>query len=172
MKPRKFILLMYAISSICLILISCSTSVGPVNSIIEKQVTVEIISSHDAPATVDSTLCYVKQFVEWNRDTSSGLLDTTKADSLAKWFTQSQYKITDMWFPDVYSLCQNPINTENVVTLKLVSPDASLLSEGYKPTTTVVNNCYPYYRHYIFTEAIFGAKASQSPQSGTVKLLH
>ena len=129
---------------------SCkNTSTNPVQS----NPSMEIISYKDAPTRLDSNLCYIRLFVEWNK---SGWRDTLKADSLALWFADSRYQITDMWFPNVETLCLNPINTENIVTLKLLQPDSTLKSQGYSSTSSVVSGCYSYYRHYIFTRARAG----------------
>ena len=135
----------YIILFILLIVPSCkNTSTNPIQS----NLSMEIIPYQDAPSIVDSNFCYIKRFVEWN---TSSWLDTLKADSLAQWFAQSQYQIIDMWFPNVSTLCLNPINTENIVTLKLLQSDTNLKSQGYSPTSSVVSGCYQYYRHYIFT---------------------
>ena len=145
MENNKFLLFTVAFS---LVFVSCKKSSTPTSPTFHVQLSMEIIPYQSAPATVDSTLGYGKLFVEWN---TSGWRDTTNADSLAQGFAQSRYQITDMWFPNVDTRCLNPINTENVVTLKLAAPDTSLRSLGYSPTTTVVSVCYVYYRHYVFT---------------------
>ena len=108
----------------------------------------EIISYQAATTIIDSNLCLLKLFVEWNKLSTR---DPLKADSLAQWFANTQYPITDMWFPNADMRCFNPINTENIVTLKLAQPDSTLKSQGYSSTTSVVSVCFPYYRHYIFT---------------------
>jgi len=141
---------LYLLNVTCLILFiipSCKNTSQPTNPN-EVKLSMEIISFQDAPSIVDSNLCYKKLFVEWNK---SNWRDTLKADSLAEWFAQSQYQITDMWFPNVSTFCLYPINTENIVTLKLLKPDTNLKSQGYYSTTSVVDPCWSYYRHYIFT---------------------
>lgn len=146
MSTYKFVFLtfIFAIS-----FISCKRSSEPTSPTFRVQLSMEIIPVNSDTATVDSTLDYSKLFIEWNKP--SNLLDTTKADSLAQWFAHSDYQITDMWFPNVNTACSIPIQTENVVTLKLAVPDTRLQSIGYSSTTKVVNRCYFYYRHYIFT---------------------
>lgn len=135
---------------IALTIVSCKKSGEPTNPTVQVHLNMEIISYQDAPTVADSTLCYVKSFVDWN---TSGWRDTSKADSLAQWFARSVYQITDMWFPNVDTRCvyYYPINTENIVTLRLAAPDTSLRSLGYSSTTAVVSPCYITYRHYTFT---------------------
>ncbi len=120
-----------------IILPSCKNT--PTNPI-QYNLSMEIISYQAAPTIVDSNLCCLKLFVEWNK---LSWRDTLKADSLAQWFAKSQYPITDMWFPNVDTRCLNPINTENIVTLKLARPDSTLKSLGYSSTTSVVSACFP-----------------------------
>jgi len=146
MATNRFVLFTIGCSLFC---ISCKKSSTPTSPTYRVQLTMEIIPYQNAPASVDSTLGYIKSFVEWN---SSSWRDTTKADSLAQWFAQSQHQITDMWFPNVDTRCASPINTENTVTLTLSTPDTSLRSLGYSSTTRVVSGCYVYYRHYVFTK--------------------
>jgi hypothetical protein len=146
MDTNKLVLFIIVFS---LLFVSCKKSSTPTSPTFHVQVSMEIIPYQSAPATVESTLGYIKQFVEWN---PSGIRDTTKADSLAQWFAQSPYRVTDMWFPEVDSRCAIPINTENVVTLELAAPDTNLKSLGYSSETAVVSPCYVYYRHYVFTK--------------------
>ena len=126
------VILLFAIS-----LSSCQRSNEPTSPIITTNLKMEIIPYQDVPVNVDSNLCYIKIFVSWN--TSVSKLDTLKADSLAEWFAQSQYQITDMWFPDVESRCLNPLATENTVTIKLAQPDTSLKSQGFSSTSSAVD---------------------------------
>lgn len=149
MKIFKLAILMFGVFLILTFFYSCNKSSEPTNSITSTNLSMKIISYQDAPATVDSNLCYTKEFKSWN--TFNSLLDTLKADSLANWFAQSQYQITDMWFPEVGTVCSFPIQTENIVTIRLLQPDTSLKSQGYTSTSSVVSYCYRYYRHYIFT---------------------
>src|ERR1039458_7963543 len=153
MKTNTFVALTLCIFLSSLFFLSCNKSSEPITPSMQVHVSMEIISYLNAPITVDSTLAYIQNFVIWNTALSP---DTTKADSLAQWFTQTSYQITDMWFSDVNTRCLNPINTENVVTLKLAKPDTSLRAQGYSSTTTVVNPCYITYRHYIFTRTSNG----------------
>ena len=152
MKVSRVVVLTFCIPLITIFFPSCKKSSELTNSSFDVHVNMEIISYQDAPSAVDSTLCYVKEFENWNDLSSSrSLLDTTRADSLAQWFAKSPYQITDMWFPNINSRCSIPIKTENIVTLRLASPDTTLRSMGYSRTKTVVGVCYPIYRHYIFT---------------------
>lgn len=144
----KGILLTLCIVLLGILVSSCKKSNEPTSPTTQVNLRMEIISFQDAQTVGDSTLCYIQDFVSWN---ASSLLDTIKADSLAQWFAQSPYQITDMWFPNVYTRCMRPIMTENEVTLKLSSQDTNLRSLGYRPTANVVSGCFPYYRHYIFT---------------------
>ena len=149
MKIFNLAILMFGIFLTWIFFYSCNKSSEPTNPITPANLSMEIIPYQDAPSIVDSNLCYLKEFKSWN--TTNSLLDTLKADSLAEWFAQSQYKITDMWFPNIETLCLFPIQTENIVTIRLQQPDTSLKSEGYSSTSSVVSVCYRYYRHYIFT---------------------
>jgi hypothetical protein len=127
---------------------SCWNSDQGTNPVGKVNLTMVIVSCSDVPAVLDTNLSYSKLFVEWN---TSSWHDTTKADSLALWFLQSQYKITDMWFPEYGNICLYPINTENMVTIRLVEADTSLKSLGYNSTSRVgVGCCYPTYRHYKY----------------------
>jgi hypothetical protein len=154
MKVSRVAVLTLCISLITIFFPSCKKSSELTSPSIAVHVNMEIISYQDAPSAVDSTLCYVKEFENWNNISSSrALLDTTRADSLAQWFAKSPYQITDMWFPNIDSRCSIPIKTENIVTLKLASPDTTLRSMGYSRTKTVVGVCYPIYRHYIFSRS-------------------
>ena len=149
MKTAGSILIISCVVVICLInLSSCKKSSEPTSSSGPVTLSMEIISYQDAPTSLDSNLCYIKDFVEWN---STGWRDTIRCDSLAHWFANSKYQITDLWFPNVDSRCANPINTENTVTLKLASSDTSLQSQGFARTSKVVSVCYTEYRHYIFS---------------------
>jgi hypothetical protein len=134
---------------IALIFSSCWNSDQGTNPVEKVNLTMVIVSCSDVPAELDTNLSYTKQFVEWN--TSTNWRDTTKADSLALWFLQSKYKITDMWFPEYGTICLYPINTENTVTIRLAEADTSLLSQGYYSTSRVgAGCCYPTYRHYKY----------------------
>ena len=148
MKTKRYLPLFYSIVMICLFLTSCKRSNTPTNPTEQVHVSMEIISYQDAPFAVDSNLCYIENFIEWN---ATGWRDTIKCDSLAKWFANSKYQITDLWFPNTDSRCESPINTENTVTLKLIAPDSSLRYQGYSKTSTVVSGCYNTYRHYIYS---------------------
>ena len=127
---------------------ACKKPTAPTLTRSPYQVHMKIIPFQDAPAIVDSNSCYIKMFFNWNSISGP---DTAKADSLAQWFAQSSYLIDDIWFPDVDTRCLSPINTQNTVSLRLSSRDTTLRAQGFVPTTTVVNGCYPYYRHYTFT---------------------
>lgn len=133
------------------IVLSCKKSSEPTSSNGQVNVKMEIISYLNAPANVDSNECYLKYFIEWNSPGNPLSRDTVKCDSLVNWFAKSKYQITDLWFPNITSRCNNPIFTQNIVSLKLSSPDTSFESLGYSKTPAVVGVCYIYYRHYIFT---------------------
>jgi hypothetical protein len=134
---------------IALIFPYCWNSDQGINPVEKVNLTMVIVSCSDVPSVLDTNLSYTKLFVEWN--TSKNLHDTTKADSLALWFLQSQYKITDMWFPEYGNICLYPINTENMVTIRLAEADTSLKSLGYNSTSRVgAGCCYPTYRHYKY----------------------
>ena len=148
MKMKGLFILICSTAFICLLSLSCKKSSSPTSSGGEVNLSMEIISYLDAPTSVDSNLCYGKKFVEWN---STSWRDTSRCDSLAQWFANSKYPITDLWFPEVDSRCGRPLNTENIVTFKLASPDTSLQSQGYTRTSEVVSACFMEYRHYIFT---------------------
>jgi hypothetical protein len=128
--------------------VSCKKATTPTNPTFRVEVNMEVVPYYDAPANIDSTLCYAQEFIDWSK---LGILDTAKADSVAQWFTRSPYPIMDMWFPDVENICGRPILTENIVTLELARQDTSIRSAGYTPTTALVTPCFQYYRHYIFT---------------------
>jgi hypothetical protein len=128
---------------------SCRNSDQGTNPVEKVNLTMEIVSCSDVPAELDTNLSYSKSFVEWN--TTTNWHDTTKADSLALWFLQSQYKITDMWYPESGNICLYPINTDNLVTIRLAEADTSLKSQGYNSTSRVGTGCcYPTYRHYKY----------------------
>jgi hypothetical protein len=140
--------LFFSILAFFCCIVSCKKSTTPTSPTFRVQVSMQVVPYYDAPVNIDTTLCYGQEFVDW---TQSGLLDTTKADSVAQWFTQSPYPITDMWFPDVGNVCGRPILTENIVTLELARQDSVIRSEGYRPTTALATPCFQYYRHYVFT---------------------
>ena len=149
MKSLVLIFLRLVIIPFFILLSSCKESGDLINPVAPAKLSVEIIPYENAPQEVDSSLYYKKMFVSWN--VSNSLHDTLKADSLAKWFAESEYKLTDMWFPHVVSRCAYKSITDNIVNIKLSQPDTSLKIQGYSPTSYIASVCYSKYRHYKFS---------------------
>ncbi|MGD8782733.1 MAG: hypothetical protein PVH88_27730 [Ignavibacteria bacterium] len=146
---KLFIPIIFIISFL-IFLSSCKDSSNSTNPLVSVKLSIEIISYEDISQEVDSSLYYMQMFVDWNA--TSSFHDTLKADSLARWFAEeSEYEITDMWFPHAQSRCAYISSTDNIVIIKLSHPDNNIKEEGYIPTSYIANLCYAQYRHYIFT---------------------
>ena len=99
----------------------------------------------------DSLSLYVNIEVKW------GLaLDTARADSLANWFSRSQFRIEDMWFPASGPVCARPYNTYNFVFLRLQQPDSLIDTLGFVHSSPP-DPCFPTWAHYKFTWPASGA---------------
>src|SRR5437879_11502045 len=118
------------ISLPCLLqLLSCQISTEPSTGHEVVRVEREIISDQRLPGQVDSTLFYFQSFVDWNPPRN--WLDTLRADSLADWFSHSDYRLTDMWFPNDLPICFMPFDTYNFVFIRLQRTDTSIARTGF-----------------------------------------
>ena len=137
----KFLVLLVALAF-------CTSSCNNSSESTESTFYMEIVTPAQLPTSVDSTVYYRREYVEWH--TATGWQDTTSADSLARWFASSSFHITDMWFPFGPSICIIPLRPKNIVIIKLATPDTLIRRLGFSGTISFVNECIPIYRHYVF----------------------
>ena len=137
----------------CIVLLTagCQKSTEPITEQEVVRIKMEIISNRQLPGQVDSTLFYFQSFVEWNPP--KNWLDTLHADSLAAWFSHSEFRLTDMWFPNDLPICFMPFNTFNFVFIRLQSPDTIVASKGFGRIAVFGPSCFPQWRHYKYTYA-------------------
>jgi hypothetical protein len=110
----------------------------------------EVEPLKNMPTAIDTSLFYTELFYSWKG------LDSTRADSLADWFATASHPITDMWFPNIMSMCTSPF-PDNLVVVKLAVPDTTIRSLGFKSLLGGFGPCYLYWRHYIFIRSSAGA---------------
>ena|SRR5258706_11219005 len=108
----------------------------------------EVISNQQLPGQVDSTLFYFQMFVDWNAPRN--WLDTLSADSLANWFAHSDFRLTDMWFPNDFPICFVPFETYNFAFIRLQSPDTAVATKGFGRVSVLGSICFPQWRHYTY----------------------
>ncbi len=87
---------------------------------------------------------YLNVEIKWRQSR-----DISRADSLADWFAQSQFKIEDMWFPASDPICLRPYPTSNFIYVSLAQADTLIYTLGFK-TTSSPSVCFPIWKHYKF----------------------
>jgi hypothetical protein len=90
----------------------------------------------------------MKEEVQWGLG-----LDSTKINSLVNWFAGSNFNITDLWVPATGPVCSMPIETENIVYVKLSQPDSLIDTLGFKQSPPP-GYCFPAWTDYKYTEVV------------------
>ncbi len=130
---------------------SCQSPTAGSSAIQKATIQVDTVTYNQFQTQSDSGSLYLNVEVKW------GLaLSPTRADSLANWFAESQFKIEDMWFPASGPVCYISFNTFNYVFVRLEHPDTLLDTLGFNPASGP-NACFPTWTHYKF---IWAANAS------------
>ena len=132
------------------VLESCSSPSAPSSANATATIQIDTVT-YTQVESPDSLSLYVDVEVKW------GLaLDTTRADSLANWFSRSKFKIEDMWFPASGPVCARPYNTYNFVFVRLAQPDSLIDTLGFARSSPP-DPCFPTWTHYKFAWPATGA---------------
>lgn len=120
-------------------------TIDPTKQTIDLQF--EVVSKSNLPGIIDSILVYTREYKEWN---TTSYLDTVHADSLAHYFVNSKYSLSDLWFPNEVSVCGAPMLTNNIVYVKLLQPDTTISQLGFNKAQIGFSPCFLEWRHYTY----------------------
>ena len=120
---------------------------GPTNT---ATIQIDTVRASLLSTTFDTLTLYVKIEHVW------GLLpNPTRADSLANWFAQSQWRISDMWFPVGDFMCARAVLSLNEVYIRMERPMKLTQPLGYWCVDRI-DYCFSEYKHYKFVRGKSG----------------
>lgn len=134
------------LAAVSIVLESCGNPSSASSTTEKATIQVDTVAYTQIVESPDSLSLYLNIDVKW------GLaLDTARADSLANWFSLSQFKIEDMWFPASGPACARPYNTFNFVFVRLEQPDTLIDTLGFMHYSSPPDPCFPTWTRYKFT---------------------